>query len=915
MKQEFQYLRQGSRTVAEYELEFLRLLQYGSSLVPTESDRCQKFREGLRIDILKQVATHQDTVFDVLVERAKAAEEVELLLRQTDRAERERPRRPYGPGESSSRPEKRARVAAPQRSSTGPRPTVQQTPTPSSAAQTPARSQTSVQTPTRGHTQSKVSESASRADRGRPQQSRGPVLSEARQPALVYATRRRDDRDEPDVIVCTFTIYSVPYFALLDNGSTHFYISSIASRDLQIPVEPTDKALTVMSLVGQSVIVDKVYRQCPLMVQDETFPADLIELPLEEFDLVLVDKRQDYLSNVVSVLTVDKMIWKGYEVFLATILNTKGSLSQIEEIRTVREFPDVFPKELPGLPPDRDVEFEIETYPGSAPVSMAPYRMAPKELKELKVQLIDDLFDQFRGATVFSKIDLRSGYYQLKVKDSDVAKTAIRIRYGHYEFLVMPFGLTNAPTAFMDMMNRIFSQHVEHLRIVLQTLRDHRLYGKLSKCELWLKKVTFLGHVVSAEGLAGYYRRFVEGFSIIAAPLTKLLRKDVPFVWTEAQQASFKKLKEALTQAPMLVQPESRKDFAVYSDASHSGLGCVLMQEGIVIAYASRQLRPHELNYPTHDLELAAVVFALKIWRHYLYGERCYIYTNHKSLKYHLTQKELNLRQGRWLELLKDYDCQIEYHPELQVKPTLAAEIRAKQLQDSSLLPVIKQVEQGTTKVYSFDQDGVLCFRGRYCVPDNDQLKQTILREAHSSDYAMPPGGDKMYQNLKERYRWAGMKKDISDYVAKCLTCQQVKVEHQHPSGLLQPIRIPEWKWERITMDFVTDLPLTPSKKDSVWVIVDKLTKSAHFIPIRSNYTVDKLAKLYISEIVRLHGVPLSIISDRDPKLTSRFWRALHDALGTSLNFSTAFHPQTDGQSERVIQILEDMLRGCVIDF
>ncbi|KAK8665349.1 hypothetical protein V6N13_005519 [Hibiscus sabdariffa] len=730
------------------------------------------------------------------------------------------------------------------------------------------------------------------------------------------------------------------------------------------------------------------------MVQDEIFPADLMELPLEEFDLILgmdwlfehrvildyeskiatlktpddrsvilVGERRGYLSNVVSVLTADRMIQKGYEVFLATILNTKGSLSQIEEIRTVKEFSDVFPEELPGLPPDRDVEFEIETYPGSAPVSMAPYRMAPKELKELKkkdgslrlcidyrklnkltvknkypLPRIDDLFDQFRGATIFSKIDLRSGYYQLKVKDSDVAKTAIRTRYGYYEFLVMPFSLTNAPAVFMDMMNRVFrpyldqfvvvfiddiliyscseAEHVEHLRVVLQTLRDHRLYAKLSKCEFWLKKITFLGHVVSAEGI-----------QVDPAPLAKLLKKDVPFVWTEAQQASFEKLKEALTQAPVLVQPESGKDFAVYNDASHSGLGCVLMQEGRVIAYASRQLRPHELNYPTHDLELAAVVFALKIWRHYLYGEKCYIYTDHKSVKYLLTQKELNLRQRRWLELLKDYDCQNEYHPgkanvvadalsrkaitdlqslfarmslyddgsllaELQVKPTLAAEIRAKQLQDSSLLPVIRQVEQGTTDVYSFNQDGVLCFRGRYCVPDDDQLKQTILREAHSSPYAMHPGGDKI-----------------------CLTCQQVKAEHQHPSGLLQPIRIPEWKWDRITMDFVTGLPLTPSKKDSVWVVADRLTKSAHFIPVRTNYTVDKLAKLYISEIVRLHGVPLSIISDRDPKLTSRFWQALHDALGTNLNFSTAFHPQTDGQSERVIQILEDILRGCVIDF
>ncbi|GMJ04800.1 hypothetical protein HRI_004149200 [Hibiscus trionum] len=947
--------------------------------------------------------------------------------------------------------------------------------------QTPARSQASVQTPSRGRSQGRPSASAARTDtRTRSNQRGGPILSEARQPPLVYASRRRDDRDEPDVIAGTFTMLSVPYFALLDNGSTHSYVSRSVSRDLQIPDETTENTITVMSPVGQSVVVNKVFRRCPLEVQGEIFLADLMELPLEEFDIilgmdwltehrvnldceskrafiktsddrtvVLIGERRGYLSNVISALAADRMIRKGYQTFIACILNTKGSLSKIEEICTVSEFPDVFPEELPGLPPDRDVEFEIEIYPGSAPVSMNPYRMAPKELKIQLQELldrgfirpssspwgapvlfvkkkdgslrlcidyrklnkitiknkyplprIDDLFDQLQGATFFSKIDLRSGYYQLKVKRSDVAKTAIRTRYGHYEFLVMPFGLTNAPAAFMDLMNRVFrpyvdqfvvvfiddilvysrteAEHAEHLRIVLQTLREHKLYAKLSKCEFWLSEVTFLGHVVSARGiqvdpskieaivswkqpknvseirsflgLAGYYRRFVEGFSIIATPLTKLLRKDVPFIWTNAQRDSFEKLKIALTQAPVLTQPESGKDFTVYSDASRSGLGCVLMQDGKVIAYASRQLRPHECNYPTHDLELAAVVFALKIWRHYLYGEKCYIYTDHKSLKYILTQRELNLRQRRWIELLKDYDCVIEYHPgkanvvadalsrkaisdlrsmfarmslyndgsllaELQIKPTLADEIKAKQLLDSSLLPVMQQVEQGSTSVYAFDQDGVLCFKGRYCVPNDADLKRAIIREAHSSPYAMHPGGDKMYQNLKQRYRWEGMKKDISDYVSRCLTCQQVKAEHQHPSGLLQPIRIPEWKWERITMDFVTGLPLTPSKKDSVWVIVDRLTKSAHFIPVRVTYSLEKLAKIYISEIVRLHGVPLSIISDRDPRFTSRFWLALHNALGTRLNFSTSFHPQTDGQSERVIQVLEDMLRGCVIDF
>ncbi|KAL4347857.1 hypothetical protein GQ457_17G010820 [Hibiscus cannabinus] len=326
---------------------------------------------------------------------------------------------------------------------------------------------------------------------------------------------------------------------------------------------------------------------------------------------------------------------------------------------------------------------------------------------------IENLFDQLKDASVFSKIDLWSGYYQMRVKEADVPKTAFRTRYCHFEFLVMPFGLTNAPAAFMDLMNRIFKpyldkfivvfindiliysrnkdEHAQHLRIFLQTLRDRQLFAKFSKCEFWLSEVAFLGHVISAKGimvdlkkvqtildwrpprnvgevrsflgLAGYYRRFVKGFSGIALPLTKLLRKDQPFEWSEDCQRSFDQLKQALTHALVLVQPELGKEFTVYSDASHSGLGFVLMEGDNVVAYASRQLKPHELNYPTHDLELATIVFALKIWRHYLYGEKCHMFTDHKSLKYLLTQKDLNLRQRRWMELLKDYDLVIDYRP------------------------------------------------------------------------------------------------------------------------------------------------------------------------------------------------------------------------------------------------------------
>ena len=579
-------------------------------------------------------------------------------------------------------------------------------------------------------------------------------------------------------------------------------------------------------------------------------------------------------------------------------------------------------------------------------------------------------------------------------------KTAFRTRYGHYEFLVMPFGLTNAPTAFMDLMNCVFQPYVDqfvkvfiddilvyskdreshdtHLRVALEILRKEQLYAKLSKCEFWLTKVSFLGHIVSEEGirvdpkkievvvewkpprnvtevrsflgLAGYYRRFVKGFSMIAAPMTRLLQKNVKFEWSEKCQRSFEKLKAFLTEAPVLTQPTCGKEYVIYSDASLNGLGCVLMQEGKVVAYALRQLKPHEKNYPTHDLELAAIVFALKIWRHYLYGEKCFIYTDHKSLKYLPSQRELNLRQRRWMELIKDYDCVIDYHPgkanvvadalsrktvqtlrelnanlsfsddgavvvELMARPNFLNLVLEAQNKDEKISAIIDQIGDGKETEFTVNENGVLYYKDRVCVPDDDELRKAILEEAHSGSFSIHPGSTKMYQDLKMSFWWSGMKRDVSEFVTKCLVCQRVKAEHQVPLGLLQPIQIPEWKWDRITMDFVVGLPLTGRKHDSVWVVVDRLTKSAHFLPVRIDYSLDKLAELYIKEIVRLHGVPISIISDRDPRFTSRFWGKLQEAMGTRLNFSTTFHPQTDGQSERVIQILEDMLRSCAIDY
>ncbi|GJR59716.1 putative reverse transcriptase domain-containing protein [Tanacetum coccineum] len=417
----------------------------------------------------------------------------------------------------------------------------------------------------------------------------------------------------------------------------------------------------------------------------------------------------------------------------ATKDEDKSKEKRLEDVPVVQEFPEVFPEDLPGIPPTRQVEFRIDLVPGATPVARAPYRLAPSEMKELAEQLqeltdkgfirpmknryplprIDDLFDQLQGSSIYSKIDLRSGYHQLRVREEDIPKTAFRTRYGHYEFQVMSFGLTNAPAVFMDLMNRVCKpyldkfvivfiddiliyskskkEHEEHLRQILKLLKKEELYAKFSKCEFWISRVQFLGHVIDCRGihvdpakiesikdwaspktpteirqflgLAGYYRRFIEGFSKIAKTMTKLTQKGVKFDWGDKQEAAFQLLKQKLCSAPILALPEGSEDFIAYCDASKKGLGAVLMQREKVISYASRQLKIHEKNYTTHDLELGAVVFALKIWRHYLYGTKCIVFTDHKSLQHILDQKELNMRQRRWLELLSDYDCKIRYHP------------------------------------------------------------------------------------------------------------------------------------------------------------------------------------------------------------------------------------------------------------
>ncbi|GKA27538.1 putative reverse transcriptase domain-containing protein [Tanacetum coccineum] len=600
---------------------------------------------------------------------------------------------------------------------------------------------------------------------------RGNQAGNDRAPAKVYVVGNAGANPD-NVVAGTFLLNNRYAYILFDTGADRSFVSTAFSSQIDITPSTLDHYYDVELADGRIIGLNTILKGCTLNFLNHQFNINLMPVELGSFDAIIgMDWLAKYQAvivcaekivripwrnktliihgdgstqgnvtrlNIISCTKTQKYMEKGFPIFLAHVttkeVEDKSEKKRLEDVPIVQDFPEVFPEDLPGLPPTRQVEFQIDLVPGAAPVARAPYRLAPSEMKELSEQLkelsdkgfirpssspwgapvlfvkkkdgsfrmcidyrelnkltvknryplprIDDLFDQLQGSSVYSKIDLRSGYHQLRVREEDISKTAFRTRYGHYEFQVMPFGLTNAPAVFMDLMNRVCKpyldkfvivfiddiliysknkeEHEEHLKQILELLKKEELYAKFSKCEFWIPKVQFLGHVIDSEGihvdpakiesikdwtspkspteirqflgLAGYYRRFIEGFSKIAKPMTKLTQKKVKFVWGDKQEAAFQLLKQKLCSAPILALPEGSEDFIAYCDASKKGLGAVLMQREKVISYASRQLKIHEKNYTTHDLELGAVVFALKIWRHYLYGTKCTVFTDHKSL-------------------------------------------------------------------------------------------------------------------------------------------------------------------------------------------------------------------------------------------------------------------------------------------
>ena len=697
----------------------------------------------------------------------------------------------------------------------------------------------------------------------------------------------------------------------------------------------------------------------------------------------------------------------------------------------LQAYEDVFPNELPpGLPPLRGIEHQIDLIPGASLPNRAAYRTNPEETKEIQRQVqelldrgyvreslspcsvpvllvpkkdgtwrmcvdcrainnitiryrhpiprLDDMLDELSGAIIFTKIDLRSGYHQIRMKLGDEWKTAFKTKFGLYEWLVMPFGLTNAPSTFMRLMNEVLrafigkfvvvyfddiliyskshEEHLDHLRAVFDALRAASLYANLEKCIFCTDRVAFLGYVVTPQGievdgakidairswptpqtitqvrsflgLAGFYRRFVRDFSTIAAPLHELTKKGVSFHWGPAQDQAFDTLKARLTSAPLLQLPDFGKTFELECDASGVGIGGLLMQGGKPVAYFSEKLNGPTLNYSTYDKEFYALVRSLETWQHYLWPKEFIIHSDHESLKYLRMQNKLNRRHAKWVEFIESFPYIIKHKKgkdnviadALSRRYTMLSQldcrifglesIKGQYELDAAFKDVILNCKEGRAWNKYVLNDGYLFRANRLCIPVGS-VRLLLLQEAHGGGLMGHFGATKTLDVLANHFFLPQMRRNVQRFVSRCTTCQKAK-SHLNPHGLYMPLPVPSIPWADISMDFVLGLPRTKRGRDNVFVVVDRFSKMAHFIPCHKSDDAVHIADLFFQEIVRLHGMPSTIVSDRDAKFLSHFWRTLWNKLGTKLLFSTTCHPQTDGQTEVVNRTLGTMLRAVL---
>ncbi|KAH0781790.1 hypothetical protein KY290_001388 [Solanum tuberosum] len=655
---------------------------------------------------------------------------------------------------------------------------------------------------------------------------RGATSGTGRGANCLYAiTSHQEQENPPDVVTSMIKVFTLDVYALLDPRASLSFVTSYFANNFDVLPEKLCEPFCVSTPVGESILVERVYRDCVISINHKNTMVDLVELNMVDFDVILVIKWSSSSAmpkgHFIPYLKARKLVSKGCVYHLVRVNDSSVEIPHMEYSPRYASY----------------IYSAIQNGTNRVERAKRTIERSPTE-----------------GATCFSKIDLRSGYHQLRVREYDIPKTIFRTRYGHYEFLVMSFGLTNALAAFMHLMNRVYKpyldvfvivfiddiliysrneeEHASHLRIVLQTLKDRELYVKFSKCEFWLESVAFLDNIMSGEGIK------VDTQKIKA-------KQNWPRPTSPTDIRSFLGLAgyyRRLTTAPVLTLLEGTQGFVVYYDVSRVGLGCVLMQNGKVIAYASRHLKVNEKNYPTRDLELAAVVFALKIWHISLYDVHVDVFTNQKS--------KANVVDDALRKLSMGSTAHVEEEKRELAKVVHRLAQLGVRLMDSIEGRVVANVHK--QKVLAFEQgrDSVLRYQCRLCVQRVYELQERIMEKAHSSRYSIHPGSLKMYRDLREVYLWSSMKKGIAEFIAKCPNCQQVKVEHQRPGGLAQNIKIPEWKWEMINMDFITGLPRSRRQHDSIWVIVDKMTKSTHFLSVKTTHSAEDYAMCYIQEVI-----------------------------------------------------------------
>ncbi|KAJ1686917.1 hypothetical protein LUZ63_018307 [Rhynchospora breviuscula] len=848
----------------------------------------------------------------------------------------------------------------------------------------------------------------------------------------------------PDVITSLHipVSHTNPMVVMVANGNKMVTDTKCDPLKFTIQGHEFHKEVRLLAVQGYDMILglDWLMSLGPMVID---WSKGRIEFNREGKKVVLqVQAEKAKVTLLQSSINVAQELKEESEILIAHLFhmsdNTKNTTKVHPALTEVLDkFSDVF-KEPTRLPPKRGIDHTIPLTTDSKPINLRPYRYShfqkleiDKIIEELlansviqvssspyaspvllvkkkdggwrmcvdyrklnkqtiknkfPIPIIEDLLDELHGSTFFSKIDLRSGYHQIRMADGDVHKTAFKTHEGHYEFLVMPFGLTNAPATFQALMNAIFKQylrkfilvffddiliysktmedHIKHVQLTLEVLKKNELFAKMSKCEFGSEQLEYLGHIISAQGVAtdlkkvevmknwpqpknvkqlrsflgltGYYRRFIKGYGTITKPLSNQLKKNA-FDWGPQADTAFIQLKEAMCTAPVLAMPDFSKPFILETDASDIGIGAVLMQGRRPLAYFSKALGIKNQGMSTYEKEFLAVVTAVQKWKHYLMGGHFVIKTDQISLKYLLEQRVHNMLQHKGLCKLLGLDYTIEYKRGVDNKvadalsrrqvsncqflassdcnlvseliPNWVEELKSSYEDDSWIQSLRAKLlsDDHTSSLYS-EYQGLIRYKGKICVGNNHDWRNKLLQEVHDTSLGGHSGILASYQRLKSMFYWPNMKEDVYKYVRTCEVCQLNKGEHVKSPGLLQPLAVPEEAWSSISMDFIVGLPKSEGK-EVIWVVVDRLTKYAHFVSISHPYSAPSIAQLFLDQIYKLHGLPITIVSDRDPIFTSLFWKEIMEKLGVKLNMSTAYHPQTDGQTERVNQCIEQYLR------